>query len=191
MLLQYETPRLILKILKPDCAPMVLDFYNRDRELFEKYEIDRVPDFYTVRYQHKILKFEYSAAMKLNTIRFYVFSKSEPDKIIGTVCLHNIVNFFYRSCEIGYKFSSEYHHQGMAQEAIRLVLRLAFDELNLHRVTAVVCLGNQPSATLLERLGFHQEGVLRDYLMLHGRWQSHMLFSLLINDFYNSSEQNQ
>ena len=41
MLLQYETSRLILKVLKSDSAPLVVDFYNRDKELFEKYEIDR------------------------------------------------------------------------------------------------------------------------------------------------------
>ena len=38
MLFQYETDRLVLKVLTPEYAPMVLDFYNRDRELFEKYE---------------------------------------------------------------------------------------------------------------------------------------------------------
>ena len=47
MFFQYETPRLLLKVLRADCAPQVLDFYNRDKELFEMYEIDRVPDFYT------------------------------------------------------------------------------------------------------------------------------------------------
>ncbi len=45
MFFQYETPRLLLKVLRADCAPQVLDFYNRDKELFEMYEIDRVPDF--------------------------------------------------------------------------------------------------------------------------------------------------
>ena len=50
MLLKYETERLVLKVLKPDAAMMVLDFYNRDRELFERYETDRVPDFYTIQH---------------------------------------------------------------------------------------------------------------------------------------------
>lgn len=40
MFFQYETPRLLLKVLRADCAPQVLDFYNRDKELFEMYEID-------------------------------------------------------------------------------------------------------------------------------------------------------
>ena len=118
MLLKYETERLVLKVLKPDAAMKVLDFYQRDRELFEEYETDRVPDFYTIQHQHKILKFEYNMAIKGQTIRFYVFLKENPDYIIGTVCLHNITSSFYQSCEIGYKFSSIFHHQGYASEAI-------------------------------------------------------------------------
>lgn len=44
MFFQYETPRLLLKVLRADCAPQVLDFYNRDKMSFsEMYEIDRVP----------------------------------------------------------------------------------------------------------------------------------------------------
>ena len=90
MLFQYETDRLILKILKPECALQVLDFYNRDKELFEKYETNRLPDFYTVAHQQRLLRFEYNAAVKQTTIRFYVFLKEDISKIIGTVCLHDI-----------------------------------------------------------------------------------------------------
>lgn len=94
MLLQYETSRLILKVLKSDSAPLVVDFYNRDKELFEKYEIDRIGDFYSTRYQQKVLKYEYNMAVKSSMIRYYVFLKDNPSKIIGTVCLHNIAANF-------------------------------------------------------------------------------------------------
>ena len=40
MLFAYETERLLLKIIKPDQADAVLDFYMRDKELFEKFESD-------------------------------------------------------------------------------------------------------------------------------------------------------
>lgn len=183
MLFEYETDRLVLQVLKPTYAPMVLDFFNRDKELFEKYEIDRVPDFYTVKYQQKVLKYEYNMAIKKNLVRFYVFLKSDPSKIIGTVCLHNISSMFYCSCEVGYKFSSEFHHQGYAQEAIKKCLEIAFFDLNLHRVTAIVNPGNQPSLQLLNRLNFKQEGLLRDYLLLHGVWTDHALLALTKPEF--------
>lgn len=182
MLLKYETERLVLKVLKPDAAMKVLDFYQRDRELFEEYETDRVPDFYTIQHQHKILKFEYNMAIKGQTIRFYAFLKENPDYIIGTVCLHNITSSFYQSCEIGYKFSSIFHHQGYASEAIKCVMSVAFYDLNLHRITAVVEKNNRPSCRLLEKIGFTNEGILRDYIYLHGKWKDHYLYSFLRND---------
>ena len=145
MFFQYETPRLLLKVLRADCAPQVLDFYNRDKELFEMYEIDRVPDFYTVKHLQKVLRYEYNMAVKSQLFRFYVFQKENPCRIIGTVCIHNIAPAFYGSCEIGYKFSSEFHHMGYATEAVGFCTKLAFNELRMHKVTAVVHPGNVPS----------------------------------------------
>ena len=55
MLLQYETQRLILKVLGPDYSSDVLRFYLNDKELFEKYEADRSPVFYTEAHQRNIL----------------------------------------------------------------------------------------------------------------------------------------
>ena len=76
MFFQYETPRLLLKVLRADCAPQVLDFYNRDKELFEMYEIDRVPDFYTVKHLQKVLRYEYITAFQ---ILCFSERKSVPD----------------------------------------------------------------------------------------------------------------
>ena len=157
------------------------------KDLFEKYEIDRIGDFYSTRYQQKVLKYEYNMAVKSSMIRFYVFLKDNPSKIIGTVCLHNISANFYGCCEIGYKFSSQYHHMGYAREAVIQCIHVAFSALGLNRITAMVCIGNEPSEKLLTGIGFEKEGLCREYLMLHGRWMDHYLFSLLKHDFYRRS----
>lgn len=182
MLFKYETDRLILRILHPDEAALVLDFYERDRELFEKYETARVPEFYTLKHQRRLLQYEYNSALKLSTVRFYVFLKEQPDQIIGTVCLHDIIKPFYHTCEIGYKFSSQFHGNGYAFEAIDRCIYTAFEELELHRITAMVCRGNERSMHLLDCLGFRMDGILRDYLILGGEWQDHALYSLLRTD---------
>ena len=43
MLFEYETQRLLLKIIKPEYGSSVLEFYLRDKALFERYEPDRMP----------------------------------------------------------------------------------------------------------------------------------------------------
>lgn len=177
MLFEYETDRLLLKILKPESAAAVLDFYMRDKELFEYYEPERVRNFYTIQHQANLLRCEYNLAFKQNTIRFYVFRKENPNQIIGTVCFHNIVKNLYSCCEVGYKFSSASQHMGYAAEALEKGLTLIFEDLALHRVTAWVLPENQPSIRLLERLSFSCEGLCRSVLPIRGEWRDHLLFA--------------
>lgn len=181
MLLQYETKRLILRVIGPDYSTEVLRFFQEDKELFEKYETDRSPRFYTTAHQATILQLEYGLALKLSQVRFYVFRKEDPERIIGTVCLYDISKTYARA-ELGYKFSSAYHHQGYATEAIEKLLDIAFHELHLHRASAHVQPENHPSIQLLSRLGFRQEGLCADYLYLHGKWTDHLQFSLIAPD---------
>jgi len=178
MLLQYETRRLVLKVLGPDYASDVLRFYENDKELFEKYEADRCANFYTEKYQRNILRLEYGLCLKMTHVRFYVFLKEDLDHIIGTVSLYEISNA-YSKAELGYKFSSRYHHQGYASEAIEKILDIAFTEFHLHRICARVAEENTPSLRLLTNLGFEKEGVCRDYMQLNGKWVDHLQYSLL------------
>lgn len=178
MLLQYETQRLILKVLGPDYSSDVLRFYLNDRDLFEQYEADRSSNFYTEGHQRTILQLEYGLTLKLAQVRFYVFLKENPEMIIGTVCLYDISNSYSRA-NIGYKFSSAYHHKGYATEAVEKLLDIAFSELHLHRICAHVQESNIPSIRLLSGFGFEQEGVCRDYLCLNGIWTDHLQYSLI------------
>ena len=183
MLLQYETSRLILKVLGPDYSSDVLRFYLKDKELFERYEADRSPIFYTESHQRNILHLEYSLCLKLQQVRFYVFLKEDPATIIGTVCLYDISKVYSRA-DIGYKFSSDYHHKGYASEAVEKLLDIAFTDLNLHRICARVVEDNLPSLRLLENLGFEKEGICRDYIQLGGIWTDHLQYSLLAPELH-------
>lgn len=182
MLFAYETNRLHLEILRQDRAEQVLDFYLRDKALFERYETDRAENFYTKKYQKQVLAFEYNMALQGSLFRFYVYEKNNPGQIVGTICFHHIERGCFSSCEVGYKFSSAVHHRGYATEALGLVLQLIFGEMGLHRVTALVQPDNEPSIRLLERMGFSCEGVCRGYLWAYGQWRDLARFSRLATD---------
>lgn len=187
MLFEYETRRLLLKILRPDAAPQVLDFYLRDQAYFEQYEPTRPPQFYTTNFQKASLKYEYNLTMKLQEVRFYVFRKENPSFIIGTVCFHHILSAFYSSCEVGYKFSSAFHHHGYASEALQKGMEIMFTDVHLHRIMAWVLPDNMPSIRLLESNGFVCEGLCKDYLYLHDHWADHLQYRLLAQDFVDVS----
>ncbi len=179
MLFIYETNRLILRILGPDAAPQVLHFLLKDQELFERYEGERVPQFYSIKFQRNTLQQEYNLACRGLHVRFYVFRKEDPGTIIGTVCFHNIQTFLYSCCELGYKFSSEYHHRGYASEAVEKGIDVMFTELRLHKIMAWAIPNNTPSVRLLQSLGFQLEGISRDRLYMHNCWYDHAQYSLI------------
>jgi RimJ/RimL family protein N-acetyltransferase len=68
---------------------------------------------------------------------------------------------------------------GYGYEAADLALAFAFDELNLHRVTATVFSYNDRSISLIEKLGFRHEGVFREFLRRDGERHDMLLYGLL------------
>lgn len=84
-----------------------------------------------------------------------------------------------RQGEVGYAFSRTYQRQGYASEAVARMLRLGFEDLELHRITAVVVDENEPSARLLRRLGFVEEGRFVEATMFKGAWTTERVFALL------------
>lgn len=179
MNLIYETDRLILKVLRPEAAKKVLCFYLDNKELFEKYEASRPDNFYTVKYQKSVLLCEYNLTVQLSAVRFYVFLKDDPDRIIGTICFRDITRSIYDSCEVGYKFDERFWHHGYATEALIEGIDIIFGDLGLHRITACVMPGNTPSIRLLESLYFKREGLLRQNARIQGEWADHYLYSLI------------
>jgi RimJ/RimL family protein N-acetyltransferase len=73
-------------------------------------------------------------------------------ELVGDVVLffHSLV---HRSGEIGYIFNPDYGGRGYATEAVRVLLRLAFDQLTLHRVIARIDARNTASAVYQRQPG--------------------------------------
>lgn len=179
MKLVYETPRLLLKILREDAADKVLEFYEENKEIFEQYEIDRVENFYTRVHQTALLRCEYNLLTRMQMVRFWVFEKQKPEQIIGTFSFHNIRYSAYQDCELGYKFHQKVWGKGYAKESIERGIDVMFQEAGLHRIEAMVMPENQRSKHLLRSLGFESEGIKRQNVRLHGTWYSHEVYSLL------------
>lgn len=84
---------------------------------------------------------------------------------------------------IGYDLARRYWRQGIMTEAIGALLHFGFEVRNLHRVEARVRLGNEASMRLLQRLGFQEEGLLRECLFLNHHFFDVKIFSLLQSEY--------
>ena len=185
MEMAYQTKRLELKILDDTKAGQVLEFYLANQEIFEEYETDRPPQFYTEDFQRLLLEGAFNLIVKGMFLRFWVYEKSQPGQIIGTVSFHNIKREFYQRCELGYKFDQRYWGRGYARESISKCIQVAFEELRLHRMEACVLPKNTASRRLLKSLGFELEGIKKQSVKLHGVWQDHELYALLAEEEAN------
>lgn len=85
--------------------------------------------------------------------------------------------------DVGWSFHPDYHGQGYATEAARVLLAYAFEELQLHRVTSGCDTRNTASLRLMERLGMRREGHYIQSTLLHGVWRDDYSYALLRDEW--------
>ncbi|MEW2573794.1 GNAT family protein [Streptomyces sp. NPDC047070] len=171
-----ETPRLLLRRFRPeDAAPLA------------KYRSDPA----VARYQG------WTAPLSLDTADQFVRTLAEgsPERpgwfqyaielkadrcLVGDVGVRLHENLM--QAEIGFTLAGDRQGHGYAAEAVTAVLDDLFGRRGLHRVSAECDARNTRSARLLRRLGFVQEGLLRQATWLKGEWTDDLLFGLLASD---------
>jgi ribosomal-protein-alanine N-acetyltransferase len=90
------------------------------------------------------------------------------DTIIGTAGFPSIDEETHRA-RIGYNLAYAHWGRGLATEAVRALVGLGFAQLHLHRIEATTNLDNTGSMRVLAKVGFTEEGILRDYVYWHER----------------------
>lgn len=103
-------------------------------------------------------------------------------ELIGGITVGKIRHGVSESCELGYWMSRDHAGKGYMSEALDLTIMFVFEVLGLHRIEAACIPGNERSIRLLQKAGFREEGVMREYLRINGVWRDHQLFALLRND---------
>lgn len=76
--------------------------------------------------------------------------------------------------------------RGYAIEAISLVVRCAFELLELHKLTAGVIQGNEASLRAFQRNHFIIEGVRRKHNFCAGAWRDETLLGLLADEWFDA-----
>ncbi len=109
---------------------------------------------------------------------FSIRTHDEDDRHVGNVS----VWFTSRANsvgEIGYWIRSDMTGLGIGTEAAARALQVAFEELQMHRITSRIAIGNVGSERVVQKLGFLKEGTLRDEVKVGSRWLDHTVWGLL------------
>lgn len=116
-----------------------------------------------------------------NNANTYVFGIRliQGDELIGYAELDGIL-WNHRNCWIGIGIGErENWGKGFGLEAMNIILKFAFHELNLHRIQLSVFSYNHRAISLYEELGFTKEGVFREHLERDGKRYDMYLYGLL------------
>jgi RimJ/RimL family protein N-acetyltransferase len=85
--------------------------------------------------------------------------------------------------EYGITIGAGFRREGYATEAALLLLRFMFAERRYHKCEARIFAHNEASLELHRRLGFTEEGRLRDHVFFAGRHHDLVIMGMLAHEF--------
>jgi [ribosomal protein S5]-alanine N-acetyltransferase len=153
-----------------DDAPALAAAYVENRRFLAPWEPVRDEHFFTAAGQRDRIE----AALADATGHTCLIT--EDGRIVGMISLSGITRGPAQSANLGYWVAESANGRGVATQAVRLMLDVAFGGLDLHRLQAGTLLHNLGSQRVLERNGFERIGVARSYLNIAGSWQDLILF---------------
>jgi [ribosomal protein S5]-alanine N-acetyltransferase len=167
-----ESERLYLRAVQPDDANEAYYRWMNDPAV-NKYLESRF-------YPHTLetLKDYIQSKLGDNENPFFAIILKDSNRHIGNIKLGPI-NTIHRFADIGIIIGEkDCWGKGYATEAIRLVVKYAFDTLNLHKVTAGFYEPNIQSMKAFIKAGFIQEGIRKSHCYCDGKYVDDILVGL-------------
>jgi ribosomal-protein-alanine N-acetyltransferase len=158
---QLETDRLVLQEIGLADARALF-------EIFSNLEVTITTDIYPLKSlaeAESMVVFMTNQFNYKSGLRWGITLKGE-DKVVGT-CGYNFFDERGRRGEIGYDLARSRWGKGIVTEAVSAIVRFGFDKIRLNRIEATTNLDNVASMRVLDKLGFKEEGILRQY----GYWR--------------------
>ncbi len=170
---ELQTPRLRLRQLQPSDAEAMFAILS-DEAVTRTFGLER---FTLVEEAAQRIRAINAGFQKQASIR-WALVRPEDDVLIGT-CGYVYWKRPHRHAAVGYELARAFWRQGYMTEALTAVLHFGYTQMKLHRIEALVMPENTPSIQLLHRLGFREEGLLRQYGYWNGRFHDLLVLSLL------------
>jgi [ribosomal protein S5]-alanine N-acetyltransferase len=174
---QLETDNIVLRQIKSSDAEAIFHFFSDINVL--KYHNAEV--FTTVERAARLIHHWDDRFLSRKGIRWGIVRKGEST-IIGT-CGYRFWGKPLFCAEIGYELTKAYWRQGIMSDALRTIIKFGFEVSQLNRIEATVMLENTASMKLLGKLGFVEEGILREYGFWKEQFHDLKIFSLLKKDY--------
>jgi len=153
-----------------------------------KWNNDEELNFYDSDYPHQVESFESFLHRVKNEVRENPSTElleihSDNNELIGVIDIHDIDQYNLRctlECTIGNKM---YWRQGYGREAMVKSLNYCFETLKMNKVITAAFDFNEPWISLVEKIGFKKEGVLRQHTFKKDRFHDKLLFGMIRSEY--------
>jgi ribosomal-protein-alanine N-acetyltransferase len=173
------TTRLVIRLPEAADVAAVAAYYRENRDHLQPWSPTWPREVFTETFwRGQVAQRQADLAAGI-AVGLFIFQRGEGAQLVGNVSLTQIVRGNAQHCQLGYGLAATAQGNGYMVEAVRAVVDYAFADLSLHRVGATYVPHNQRSGAVLRRAGFTVEGYARDYLRLNGRWEDHILTSIV------------
>lgn len=163
--------------IKPEYAEILLKW--RSEPDMVRYNPVSPVALENMRYQMEMMSSDLSNLNSAEEFRFFMQCKNQ---LVGTIGLKNI-NHRMLFGEIGYGVGEAFHGKGFGTAGLKLFAEKIFAETSLRRIIAYVAEGNSASRRILEKVGFIQEGILREHYLIQGKPVNEVLYGFLRSDW--------
>ena len=113
----------------------------------------------------------------------YLVCLQSTDEIVGFYNISEIVKGCFQSAYLGFAAFEPNQRKGFMSKGIQLLLRIAFDEINLHRLEANIQPDNIASKNLVKKANFVKEGYSVGYLKISNKWRDHERWAIINEDW--------
>jgi ribosomal-protein-alanine N-acetyltransferase len=112
---------------------------------------------------------------------YFAIARKSDNKMIGSVGVSG-VNRNHNRIEASYDLAKEYWGKGIMSKALKAVIKYAFEEMQINRIEAYAMPENVASQKVLEKCGFHFEGILRQHRFHKGEYVDIGIYSIVYQD---------
>ncbi|MFC0212348.1 GNAT family N-acetyltransferase [Paenibacillus chartarius] len=179
----FTGERVSLRLLTEQDAPLLYAFRCENRAFLQPFEPLHRDEQFTLEHMRSTLAGWTSDRLADRSYGFGIFGSDAPGELAGTIRLSGIVRGAFQSAMLGYALAERHNAKGWMTEAVRLVLGIAFQRLELHRVQANAMPRNAGSLRVMEKNGFRREGYSPRYLCINGVWEDHVCCAITAEEF--------
>jgi ribosomal-protein-serine acetyltransferase len=157
MVILEPDPELVLRTIAESDAPSIFALIDANREHLAPW----MPWAHTTRSPDDTLAFIRDVSARDAEGRGFALVIEAEDVPVGLIGLDPI-DPANESASIGYWLAANAQGRGIMTRAVEAVLAHAFEDLDLNRVCLHAAVDNERSRAVAERVGFEQEGLLRE-----------------------------